>query len=179
MSAIKNIMYYILVIFLVIYVSILAFSPDRMIEFIGFRAFIVLSNSMEPTINIEDMVICKRVDEEDLDIGDVITFNVYIPEMDSLVYVTHYIGNIEESDGVKIYYTRGEQQAENTYDEWKDKDGNPVDITFDDIEGRYFFKIPYIGHVKNALTEPVILTLVILNGGVIYILVKYIRRKGK
>ena len=39
-----------------------------------FNAYVVLSGSMIPTINIKDIVVTKKVPEEELEEGDIITF---------------------------------------------------------------------------------------------------------
>lgn len=179
MSLIKSIIYYISVTVLVSYIAIMYFAPEKMSEYVGYRAFIVLSNSMEPIFDIDDMVVCKRVDEESLEVGDIITFSVYIPEINSNTYVTHYIGDIEETDDGKVYYTRGEVQLPGTYDIWKDESGNRTNVTFDDIEGEYLFKVPYLGYIKKTITEPIIFSLLIGNGTVLYILYRYLHRNDE
>lgn len=143
---------------------------------VGFRAFVVLSNSMEPRINVDDLIIIRRVDEPKLEVGDIITIVVYIPEIGEETYVTHYLGAIETSGDENVYRTRGINLAEDEYDDWVDDDGEPIVLTFDDIEGKYLFRIPYVGYLQRALNSKVILGLLLVNFGVIYLLVKYIKR---
>lgn len=175
MQLLKSLIYYIAIGFLLLYIFLVVVSPEKMMDVIGFRAFVVLSDSMEPKINVNDLIISKRVDESSLEVGDIITFDVYINDLGGLATVTHYIGEIDNSNTKTIYKTRGEKLPAGTFDSWKDKNGDPFDITFDDIEGRYIFKIPYAGYIQNALADRKLVTLILINGAVIYLLIKYLK----
>ena len=175
MNLLKNLLYYVVVAFLVIYIFLMALSPERMIDLLGFRTFIVLSNSMEPVIKVDDLIISKRITEEELKEGDIVTFEVYLPELESTSYVTHYIGKIEETDDGTIYRTRGINLPEGTYDGWVDENGDPYYIRFTDIEGQYVFRVPYFGYIQKGLTNPIIVGLLLVNGGIIYLLYKYLK----
>jgi len=177
MHKIKSVFSYLIIGFLLIYIS-LTFFPEEMNDAIGFRTFIVLSNSMEPVLNQNDLIIMHEIKESEIKVGDIISFNVYIPELGKDAYVTHYIGDIKETDSGKVYYTNGSFQEDGEYDEWKDKDNQPYDITYQDIKGKYVFKIPYVGFVQSAFRNNVILSLVIANGFVLYILWEYIKEKN-
>ncbi len=176
MKILKNLLYYVVVFFLVIYVLILALNPSKMIDIVGFRTFMVLSNSMEPKINVNDMIIITKTSEDSLAVGDIITFEVYIPELQADDYVTHYIADINDIDGTTTYETRRYAAPEDLFDDWVDENGDEIDITFDKIEGKYLFKIPYIGYIQSALSNKIILALVAVNGGVIYLLIQYLKK---
>jgi len=47
-------------------------SPDKVPDFLGYKPFIVLSGSMEPSIMTGDMVFVKETDPDSLKVGDVI-----------------------------------------------------------------------------------------------------------
>jgi signal peptidase len=175
MRKIKNILYYTIIIGLVGYILILVFVPDSMTEIVGFRSFFVLSNSMEGVINEEDLVVIKQVDEEDIEEGDIITFYIYLDGLGAEGFVTHYVGEIVETENGKVYYTHGTRTPDGIYDEWIDESGDPLPLTYDYIEGEYLFRIPYLGYVKNALTNPLMLGLITLNGTVIFVLVSYLK----
>jgi len=175
-KTLKNLLYYVVVFFLVIYVLILALNPSKMIDIVGFRTFMVLSNSMEPKINVNDMIIITKASEDSLVVGDIITFEVYIPELNADDYVTHYIAAINDVDGVLTYETRRHSAPENLFDDWVDENGDEIDITFDNIEGKYLFKIPYVGYFQSALSNKIILALVVVNGGVVYLLIQYLKK---
>lgn len=176
MEHIKTFLYYVAVLFLIIYVFLLIVSPDKTMEVFGFRSYIVLSNSMEPVINVNDMIISKRIVEEDLEEGDIITFTVYIPDLGADATVTHYIGEITEVGTTKIYHTKGAHAADGIFDKWVDENDDRIYITFDDIQGEYLFKVPAIGYIQDALSNRVFMILLIANGTVIYFLIRYLRR---
>ncbi|QMS84627.1 hypothetical protein [Candidatus Xianfuyuplasma coldseepsis] len=163
---------------LILYIGITLLAPQLTMDIFGFRSFIVVSPSMVPDINVYDMIFITDVEESDLEIDDIITFSVYIPEVDQVSFVTHYIGDIQTQTGDDtIYKTHGANFEEgDSFDDWEDKDGNPIDITFDDIEGEYQFKIPYVGYLVTMLRDPIFLGLLAINGTIIYFLVKTVKK---
>lgn len=176
MKFIKSFLYYGVIVVLVLYIFIIALSPDKMMDIIGFRPFIVLSTSMEPTIMKNDMIISRRVREENLNKGDIITFKVYIEEVGGVTHVTHYIGDVVEIGDTTIYKTHGEGR-EDDFDIWRDSNDNVIQITIDDIEGEYLFRVPYIGHLQGILNNKVFIGVLLLNVSIIYFTVKYIKGK--
>ena len=180
MNSIKNwkkILSNAIIVLLILYIIITLFVPKLSMTIFGFRSFIVVSSSMEPDIHVNDMIFVRRPKEDNLEERDVITFLVYIPEVQEESYVTHYIGEITTDEfGTTIYKTQGATKAPGDYDDWTDSEGNPVDITFDDIEGEYLFRIPYIGYVVTMLQDPIFVALLLVNGTIIYFLVKTIKQ---
>lgn len=178
METIKNIIFYIIVFVLLAYVGLSLFKPEKVIDYFQFRPFVVLTSSMEPVIEINDVIILTKPIEEELQEGDIISFLTYIPELQKRSYVTHYIGKIEVNDqGQTIYKTIGEGKDDDDYDEWEDALGSPTDVVFDDIEGVYQFKIPLIGYMSVLFSNRLLLGLVVINGAVIYFTIAYIRKK--
>ena len=51
------------------------------------------------------------------------------------------------------------------------------DITFDDIEGEVALVIPKFGHIVNLIKDPISLGLFLINGFIIYLLIKVFRTK--
>ncbi len=177
MTKLKKYITYSIYALLILHILTSLFAPQLTMRIFGFRNFIVISNSMEPDINVNDMIFIRRTSDEQLNVGDVITFQVYIPEVDEISYVTHYIGAIEtDTEGTLIYKTRGARYAEGIFDEWTDENGNAVDITINDIEGVYMFRIPYIGYFITMLQDPIFVGLLVVNGTVIYVLYRTIKK---
>lgn len=175
MKQIKSMLYYIVVGFLILYILMISLSPEKMMDVFGFRPFVVLSESMDPVIAKNDMIISKEASKDTLEVGDIITFKAYIKEVDSISYVTHYIGDIIEVGDTTIYKTHGE--GVEGFDIWRDSNDNIYDITFEDVEGEYLFKVPYIGNLQGLLTNKVFVGVVILNITIIFFTVKYIKGK--
>ncbi len=168
MKVINNIFFYIIVFLLVGYILIVSISPERMMNVIGYRAFIVLSDSMEPKIKVNDLIFLKEAKENNLDIGDIITFKVYIQEYEEEEYVTHYIGDIITINSKTVYKTRSINLDEDQFDQWLDKDGELIEITFDDIEGEYWIRIPYIGYIQKLFKDNYGLVFILVLGSVGY-----------
>ena len=174
-NKITTIITYAILCFLVFYVTIAIFLPTKSINIFGFRTFIIVSSSMEPDIGVHDLIVITTPKEENLEVGDVITFDAYIIELQDYSYVTHYIAAIEEVDGETIYKTQGAGKEPDDYDEWTDHNGDDVNITFDDIEGEYQFTIPLIGQLVYRLQDPIFVALLVVNGVVIYYAFKTIK----
>ncbi|MCK5732296.1 MAG: hypothetical protein KAH13_04700, partial [Tenericutes bacterium] len=105
-----------------------------------------------------------------------ITFKTYIRELGADSYVTHYIGAIQILDGQTIYKTQGEGQETGDYDEWVNSDLSPDEITFNNIEGKYLFKVPYIGNIISVFNDPILLALLFGNIIIIVVIVKYVKK---
>ncbi|OIO18198.1 signal peptidase I [Candidatus Kuenenbacteria bacterium CG1_02_38_13] len=98
----------------------------------GYKSFMVLSGSMEPTINIGDIVITHK--QINYFKNDTITF--YGPENR---VVTHRIALIKEQDGDTIIITKGDAN--------RSIDSNT--ITPSKIIGKVIFIVPKLGFVVS------------------------------
>lgn len=101
------------------------------IEFLGYKMYIVLTGSMEPTIKPNDLIVIKAVDKESINEGDIITFTA----KGKVATVTHRVVEVVEKDGNTYYKTKGDNN--NTEDEEL--------IDYDKIQGKYLFKISKVG----------------------------------
>lgn len=183
---IKNIIFYLVVIILGGYILIEAFLPSQTMNIFRFKSYVVVSASMEPDININDLIIIVKVDEEDLKAGDAISFNTYLPtnqvdnEGDTIYLksvVTHYLREIELDGNHLIYKTQGATAEPGVYDAWNDVNGEPVEITYEDIIGKVGFVIPFIGIIMKLFYNPILLLLVAVNILIVVILIKVIKKK--
>ncbi len=108
-----------------------------------YGAYVIISPSMVPTINVQDAVVIKNVPPEKLKKGDIITFISTDTRYAGLT-VTHRIIDIEKSqDGKLLFRTKG------------DNNNAPDDalVTENNIDGRVFLKIPKIGYVQYFLSQ--------------------------
>ena len=125
-------------------------DKDKTPEIFGIKMFNIISDSMKPEINVDDLIIVKRVDEKELKVEDVVTYKK------GEDIITHRISDIKNIYNTRIYLTKG--------------DNNDVtdenSIIYDQIEGRYLFKIPKIGKLvnilKNKITFTIFLTILII-----------------
>ena len=74
-------------------------SPDKVPDFLGYKPFIVLSGSMEPSIMTGDMVFVKETDPDSLKVGDVIAYK------SGSAVVTHRIVEVKSENGETRYVT--------------------------------------------------------------------------
>lgn len=182
--SIKKGIYYVIALLLVIYIGVSILLPNKSLDIFGFRTFIVVSSSMEPDISVEDMILITKTNEEELEAGDVITFNVYIPELKNYNYVTHYIAKVETNDSNQIIYkTHGANKEIDDVDEWTNPQGELVDITIEDIEGQYRFTLPLLGPLVTRLQDPLFVGLLVLNVAVLVFayrsIVDYIKTRNE
>jgi signal peptidase I len=188
---IGSILFYIFASFLTMFIMLELFLPSKTIDILGFKGYVVVSPSMEPYINVNDIVIVTKIDEENLEIGQVITFYTYLPtnQEDSLgqtIYVkstvTHYLADIVEDGNQTILKTKDYNKFHNggSFDTWYDISGDPIDITTSDLIGKVSFKIPLIGIIITfsmvLVRNPIFLGLVILNVTIFIFLIKYIKK---
>ena len=106
----------------------------------GFTPLSVMSESMAPTFNAGDLIIIKQCDTKKLEAGDIITFHTIINNEYALN--THRIESIQESNGLRSYVTKGDNNAM----------ADTHIISDGDIVGKYQFRLPKIGHVMNFLS---------------------------
>ena len=103
-----------------------------------FRAFAVLSNSMEPTLPVGSLVVAQPVAGERLAVGDVITFNH--PDRPGML-VTHRIVGREDRPEGPTWVTKGD--ANGAPDAWR------VPATGDGL--RHRFTVPHAGRALSVL----------------------------
>jgi len=114
-------------------------NPNEVPDFLGIKPFIVVTGSMEGTIDGGDFIVTKVVDPETLEVGDIISYSI-----DSSV-ITHRIIEKTEVDGQPAFITKGD--ANNTEDQ------EPV--TFDQVESIYLFRIAGMGTLAMFMQTPV------------------------
>ena len=156
----KSLKYILCIIFAILFINIiinLITNNEKM----KYNAFIIVSESMEPNIKVGDIILEKKVNEEELNKEDIITY-----KQDGK-NITHRIVNIEVIDNITVYTTKGDNNK--IEDEKK--------IVYADIRGKVVAKISFIGmfRLNDMLQKIVLITLVICI--IIYIEIRKIDRK--
>lgn len=121
----------------------------------GYRFYIIMSGSMEPTINVGDAVITKELDRN-LQEEDIIAFQK------SGSITVHRIVEIYTENEKTLYRTKGDNN--NTIDAEK--------IELSEIKGKVVYTIPKVGNVILFLKSHVIIFVYILAFIIIIILVR-------
>ena len=117
------------------------------VSFFDYHFFRILSNSMEPTLDVNTCIIVKEVEDEELEVGDIITFRANQTEIYG-EYNTHRIYSIEEDrdTGTRRYVTKGDffEHADN------------VRVDSKDIIGKYQGNMPFsdkLGWLVEKLSD--------------------------
>ena len=136
MSKIKKVLkliFWIFLVFIAIYSTVIIFqkimNKNKIPNFFGYKNFIVLTGSMEPTLNIGDIVFVKET--TDIKEQDIISFKV------NNAIVTHRVIEIKKENEKTFYITKGDANS--------GKDTELLRI--ENIEGKYCFKISYFGNI--------------------------------
>lgn len=120
------------------------------------KSYIVLSGSMEPEINVGDIVIVKKAKQEEIRVGDIVSFT------SGNVMVTHRIVEIADNNGKIEYTTKGDNN--NTED--------LRTITYQDIVGKYNYKIPKIGYAILFIQQNLLLVILVFVFLIVFIVTK-------
>ena len=118
-----------------------------------FNAYVVLSGSMLPHINIKDIVVTKKISAEELEVGDIVTF-IAPDSRYGGISITHRILDkyYDESLGSYTYRTKGD--ANNVADSALVPNSN--------ILGKVILKIPKLGYLQDLLSSKGGLIFVVL-----------------
>lgn len=121
-------------------------KPSETPSFLGIKTYVIISGSMEPNINIGDIVITKKLDESELSVGDVISYRK------GQNVITHRIVRINVEGGEWSVVTKGDNN--NTDDDEK--------ILYSNIEGKVIQRIPKIGKITLMLQNKMIILIILL-----------------
>ena len=115
--------------------------------FLGWRIDVVLSGSMEPTVQTGSLVIVRPIGPEDIRTGDIVMY--LSPDKTSLI--THRVVKIEYKPGLR-FVTKGDAN--------NNSDINPIQP--DQIVGIVTFTIPFFGYLTQFIRTPLGLILFFL-----------------
>lgn len=114
------------------------FTPPK------YNAYVVETGSMIPEILVKDVVLTKKIDTEDMKVGDVITFISADPRLPGIT-ITHRIVDIytDPVTGEVSYQTKGDNN-------------NSIDSTLTpsyNVLGKVIFKLPKLGYLQDFLID--------------------------
>lgn len=126
-------------------------NPNEMPSFFGYKNYTIVSRSMENTINKNDVIIIKEVSQNEINKNDIIAF------YQNNQVITHRIVDVIEDNGVIKYVTKGDNNVH------EDKEL----VTYEQIEGKYQFKLNGFGVIlrilQNLVTLIILIIILILN----------------
>lgn len=111
----------------------------------------VLTQSMEPKLPPGTLLIVRPVDPDDINIGDVITYQIKSGEPGVITHRVIAAG--VNSKGERVFTLQGDNNAA----------ADPDPVREVQIQGRLWYSVPYIGWVNNAMsgdTRSVIMPIV-------------------
>jgi len=183
-NTIKTILFYVFTLFLLAYVSLSLFLPEKVIDVFGFQLTTIsrATESMVPTIEPGDIIMLKDVDEEDIEENDIISFYNYARGTNSQgqevwvkIRIVHRLIEIDDETGA--YITQGDNNS--SIDTIYDETGDITDLTYDQVIGAYVFRVPFIGTIVSGLRNPLLVGLLIVNIGIIVVIVKLVKKKDE
>ena len=125
-----------------------------------FSTYVIVTPSMVPTIEIDDGIVVKRVDNDKYKIGDIITFNSHDSSYEGLA-VTHRIVEKQRLDEkTSVYTTKGDNN----------KIIDPASVKTNDIYGKVLFKVPQVGKIQEYFSHPANYLMCLLVPAVIFIM---------
>lgn len=122
-------------------------------SFYIYKAYVITTNSMEPELKKDDVVVIKKAKADNLKQGDIVTFK------QNGETITHRIVQIDDIEDGKLYITKGDNN--NVQDE--------QGLRFDQIEGKLVIKIPHLGKMVASFKNGIIIVLVLLISAIIYL----------
>ena len=126
------------ILFLVVMIGMCALvfmaGNGRVPYIFGYRVLQVISDSMVPTINDETCIIIKKVEMEEIQIGDIITFVSEAADIRGYLN-THRVHDIvvDESTGETLFITKGDAYAM----------PDLLPVQFEQVAGEYVGEFPF------------------------------------
>ncbi|MCQ2553007.1 MAG: signal peptidase I [Clostridia bacterium] len=118
----------------------------------GFSIFRVMSQSMEPAIKTDSMILVKKVDPSTIQTGDIITFVSSDPTIDGYAN-THRVMSIDTAaSGSPVFTTKGDNNV--IADKYK--------VTADKLIGKVIFISYFIGLFIRLMSNPLCFGAVII-----------------
>ena len=122
----------VLILLLAIYTGYFKFiKKSNNISFFGYKQYIVMTGSMQPSYNIGDLIFEKEIAKEDIKLNDVITYSLESGQ-DT---VTHRVIDIIEENGETYYQFKGDNN----------NSPDPDLVTYEQIQGKVIYKIDKLG----------------------------------
>lgn len=137
LNVIRTVLVYLFAIAIVVSAILFAMDKSPQKSVFGFRYYTVLTPSMEPAYSVGDVVIVKLANADEINTGDVITFN---PSSDNNAYLTHRVTEkIQNYEGTGVTCFRTKGDSNNTDDSFL--------IDSSRVIGKVSFSVPKIGYI--------------------------------
>lgn len=128
--------------FTVIYLGIVKIT-DRTPDFFGFSLARVSSDSMDPELEVGEVLLIKKVDPATLERGDVITYSGEKGALKGVLVTSQISKEPYEEDGVYYFTTRS----------IKEEAVDDPEFSESQIRGKVLYVIPFVGTIYDFFTE--------------------------
>lgn len=145
---------YILVVMLLAVIIVQKVSNNT-ISVGGVRVFMVVSESMKDEYNIGDILISKHVNEDEINVGDNVT---YLGEKSNLkgLIITHKVIKRDEREGKVYFVTKGIANI-----------AEDPEITYDQIYGKVVYRTIFLSLIAKLMNNQLSYYLLFIIVGVI------------
>jgi len=72
----------------------------------GYKTFVIVTSSMQPSLEIGDVILIKKINPDKIKIGDIITYQGMESDFKNKI-ITHKVKDIGIEEEKKIFYTQG------------------------------------------------------------------------
>jgi len=106
-------------------------------------AYVIVSGSMRPTIEVNDAIVVKKMNPENIEIGDVITFTSSDSRYSGMTITHRVVGKVRKN-GNLYFRTKG--------------DNNDVSdsslVSYKNVYGKVVAMIPKLGYLQKFIVTP-------------------------
>jgi len=142
--AVFSLMLVLAVMFTVYYVDLLTNVKTGNSKFPIFGSYVILTQSMIPTINVNDAVLVKRSDLEEFDVGDIITFSSLDRAHTGMTITHRIVGKQHDKAGNSVFRTKGDNN-------FKEDDSY---VPYNNIYGKVILRMPKLGYIQKFISKP-------------------------
>lgn len=147
--------YIILNVLIILFVVNLILSYEENTHVLGIYMFNIVSESMEPTLNKNDLVLVQKCELSELQEGDIITF-----KQDNRT-ISHRIIDITKEKGTTKFKTKGDNN----------EIADPDKVDASQVYGKVSFRVKGIGHVVSYIQNARGFINIVIFAIIVYILV--------
>ena len=117
-----------------------------------FNGYIIASQSMVPTIQINDAIVVKRENNDKYKVGDIISFFSSEYDANGMIITHRVVGKNQVSGYSSNYITKGDNNSV----------PDRLSVNTSNIYGKVLFIIPNLGKAQQFLSKPINFILTIL-----------------
>lgn len=143
LSIVAKILYDLLILFCILLIVIVAWQriTDSNRSVYGYRLFRIISGSMVPDYNIDEIVVCKDIDVNNIKVGDVVVYRGRIGELNNKL-IMHEVIDINREDHGLIFHVKGIQNT-----------SSDPNVQSGQIVGKVIFKSQFLTHIYSLATS--------------------------